>query len=466
MRLIRLLKKDLAKEVSGWVDDDLISEDQGHAICARYDVSLQDTDAQSRGYGLLVALGYLFIGLALITLIGANWDEIPRGLRMAALVLLTLATHGFALKRYVSGDEPSASRFFLLGNLFYGAAIILIAQIYHLGEHMPDGVFWWALGSLPFGVLLRNTWLTLFSAVLSLVWFYLEYQMGFFPTLFPLFMVASAYVLVRGPQSTLLFLAFVGGSMLWVEALLGWFWDGGSYAMAPQPEHLLVTVALFILAFAFSQWLIRVNHGRARDYGVVLSVWSLRFALFALLIMSFESPWRALLKEDWLHQASMWPMVGILLSAALIVARAAKQLPMVSVICGYVLLQMLAVVMWGSPRAAASLQVIDNVALIVVGIGLILHGISRGVSHYFFMGIATILLTAFMRYVDLIGDYIGGAFLFLMLAAVLLGAARFWKHQQLKTNDVATGSGDKQGERRDESQTKSPVKNTEENNHD
>ena len=32
---------------------------------------------------------------------------------------------------------------FFLGNLFYGASIILVAQIYHLGEHMPDGVFWW-----------------------------------------------------------------------------------------------------------------------------------------------------------------------------------------------------------------------------------------------------------------------------------------------------------------------------------
>ncbi|CAA0104254.1 Uncharacterised protein [BD1-7 clade bacterium] len=115
MRLIRRLNRGLTKEVSDWVDDDMISEDQRHAICARYNVSLGD----------------LFIDLALITLIGANWDEIPRGVRMAALVLLTPSTHGFAHKRYIGSDEPIASRFFSLGS-FYGAAIIPIAQIYHL----------------------------------------------------------------------------------------------------------------------------------------------------------------------------------------------------------------------------------------------------------------------------------------------------------------------------------------------
>ena len=43
---------------------------------------------------------------------------------------------------------------------------------------------------------------------------------------------------------------------------------------------------------------------------------------------------------------------------------------------------------------------------------------------------ATILLIALVRYIDLIGDYIGGAILFIVIAAVLLGAAKFWKVNQ------------------------------------
>ncbi len=45
---------------------------------------------------------------------------------------------------------------------------------------------------------------------------------------------------------------------------------------------------------------------------------------------------------------------------------------------------------------------------------------------------SAILLTAFMRYVDLIGDYVGGALLFAVFAALLLGAAKYWKSYQSK----------------------------------
>ena len=163
MRLIRLLKKDLATEISTWVDQQLISVDQARSICRLYGVDYDRIRSRSTAYRVLVVLGFLFIGLSLIAVIGANWDTIPRGVRMAGLLVLTAGTHGLAMRQYRSGRTSPAVGLFILGNLFYGASIILIAQIYHLGEHMPDGVFWWALGSLPFAVLLCNTWLTLGS---------------------------------------------------------------------------------------------------------------------------------------------------------------------------------------------------------------------------------------------------------------------------------------------------------------
>ena len=72
-----------------------------------------------------------------------------------------------------------------------------------------------------------------------------------------------------------------------------------------------------------------------------------------------------------------------------------------------------------------------NIVLVVAGVWLIISGISKGISHYFFLGVASILVTALLRYADLIGDYIGGALLFMFFAVLLLGAARFWKKRQL-----------------------------------
>ena len=75
---------------------------------------------------------------------------------------------------------------------------------------------------------------------------------------------------------------------------------------------------------------------------------------------------------------------------------------------------------------ALVMQVIYNVVLIACGIWLIREGVEEGISQFFFLGVFTILLTAFMRYIDLVGDYVGGSLLFLGMAVVLIGAARFW----------------------------------------
>ena len=66
VRLIRLLKKDSAKEISTWVDRELISVDQVQAICRLYGVDYTAILARSTAYSLLVVLGGVFIGLALV----------------------------------------------------------------------------------------------------------------------------------------------------------------------------------------------------------------------------------------------------------------------------------------------------------------------------------------------------------------------------------------------------------------
>jgi len=430
LRLIRLLKKDLAKEISTWVRKDLLSVEQARSICRLYDVDYDTIQNRAAGYGLLISLGYLFIGLSVITLLGANWDEIPRGLRLAGLLALTAGTHGLALRLYLAEKKSAATGLFLLGNLFYGASIILIAQIYHLGEHMPDGVFWWALGSLPFGVLLKNSWLTLFSCLLAVLWFILEYRMGFFPTLFPLFIAAAVYVLFKGRSSTLLFLTTVASIVLWIETSLSVLWVNEFRRFDLFAEHVLVSAALFIFAYAFSHWLHARESSRAKDYGVLLSLWTLRFGLIAMLILSYEEPWRGLLRWHWSHQASMWSIVTLLLGVSLWLGWKTEKLQTLVPIVVFCSLSMVMVVLSDNSGHAIYFQIAYNIALIGSGIWLILRGIHSGTSHYFFLGIATILLTAFMRYVDLIGEYIGGAILFMVLAVLLLGAARYWKAQE------------------------------------
>ncbi|MDX8393314.1 MAG: DUF2157 domain-containing protein [Mariprofundales bacterium] len=431
MRLIRLLKRDLAQEISEWVNKGIISVNQARSICKEYDIDFDSINNSSMAYGLLLSLAYIFIGLALITLIGANWDDIPRFARMLALLILTMGTHGLALWLYLKGKESQGIAIFFLGNIFYGASIILIAQIYHLGEHMPDGIFWWALGSLPFALLLRNSWLMIFSLLMSLLWFFLEIEMGFFPTLFPIFLLASAYVLIKNRNNALLFLTMIASSLIWIEGLFSYAWSTKQYYLHISEEHFFVSIALFIFLYAVSHYLHASENSTAKDYGTALSLWILRFFLITLLVLSFESLWKELLYSNWSHQLSMWPIIIILLGTATWLGWRVKHWQSLLAMSLCSLLVMIAVVLDHNVFDAIYFQIITNIALICSGITLILRGIQQGISHYFFLGIFTILLTGFMRYVDLIGDYIGASILFMLLAFILLGAARFWKaHSQ------------------------------------
>ena len=432
MQLIRLLKKDLATEAATWVDQQLITVDQARAICRLYGIDYDSIRSRSTAYRVLVALGLLFIGLSLITVIGANWDTIPRGVRMAGLLALTAGTHGLAMRKHLTGGTSPAVGLFFLGNLFYGASIILIAQIYHLGEHMPDGVFLWAFGSLPFAVLLCSTWLTLFSGLLALLWFFQESWTGFlapaFLTMaFPLFLAAELYVLVRARASTLLFLVFVASLVLWFETLLSFMWTAGRGRLEFSAEHVFVGVALLILAYAASHWLHANENTKAKDYGAVLSLWTLRFALLAMLVLSYEGPWIVLIRSEWDHRTGMWIVVTALAATALWIGWKTRRLPALLTLT---VLSGGAMIATTTEAGAVYFQALNNVALIAAGIWLIVRGTVRGVSHYFFLGVTVILLVAFMRYVDLIGNYLGGAILFMTLAGLLLGSAQYWKSRQ------------------------------------
>jgi len=427
MRLIRLLKRDLAREIHDWVDDGVIEPRQGEAIGARYGIDYRHPDEHSFGYRVLVVLGYLFIGLSLITLIGANWEDIPRWLRTAGLVALVLAANLRGWFDYRAGGRGAAIGWFFLGGLFYGAAIMLIAQIYHLGEHFPDGILWWALGVLPFAVLLQSGLLTALMLTLAYIWFFVEAGEQFFPVLFPLFLAVSAYQLWRGGQSAVIFLATVAGLVLYAEYSLSW-WLFDEVGFDVAAENLVLGVGLFLVLQAGAYWLMRHQAHHAIDYGVLLQVWVLRFFVIILLVFSFEGPWEALIEDDW-PQTEFAVGLALACSAlALVWTRlaGAPLLPMLLSVGAYLL--MLAGLLLGSGEdQALALQVADNLLLIGLGVWLVVQGIVARVSHFFYVGVLCILLTGLLRYIDLVGNYIGAAILFAVFAAILLGAARFWK---------------------------------------
>lgn len=440
MRLLRFLKRDLAREASLWAQDGIISDEQAAQICQRYGIDIKEQQSQSYGYYVLLVLGYLFIGLSLIVLIGANWEDIPRALRMGGLISVTVAINLLGVWRYRQGDERAAIGWFFLGGLSYGAAIMLIAQIYHLGEHYPDGIFWWILGVLPAALLLRSSILMLLASVLMFTWFFVEIDLHYYPAFFPLFLAALGWHVMKVKHSNFLFLVLVIGLGLLFEYSLAWS-PRGTYWFDFEIEHVLLIGALFVLYFGLSKWLAQQNNPSYQDYGVLLNIWCLRFAILILLLFSFEWPWEEFMQINPPQKSSpLLILAPVMCALAVLMSYLASRVfkeTLSTLAFSAVYLISVAAVLYLPQKYAGMMQIFTNLVLVGTGIWLIAQGVRHAVSHYFYLGVLSIMLTALLRYFDLVGDYVSASMLFAVFAALMIGVARFWRNTVKKAHAEA-----------------------------
>lgn len=438
MRLFRLFKKDLAQEVDGWVRDGLIEISQGESILARYGIRLKDAQGSSMGYYVLTALAALFVGLALILIVSHNWDEIPRLTRMLSLILLTLAVNLQGMRLMLTDQNKTGVLWLFFGSICYGSTIMLIAQIYHIGEHFPDGIFFWALGVLPLIFITQSRLIAFLCLVLATIWALAESSMVFFPTSYPLFMLAGVWLACVRKDSALLFLGGIAGLIYWFNLFLAWI--GGDWNTFAEVfiDQLVLTIALGLLLTGTAWWFMRQSDQRLQNYGQILHLWVLRCGVIILLVLSFQDVWHDLAGKDYLF--------GFLTPAALILggtagyflARPSGRKAFLPILINALFYSgVFFWVYWGkNPDNLPA--VVTNLMLLFTGIWLIRRGIDDAITHFFYTGVVVLLLTALLRYFDLIGDYIGGAVLFMVAAAILFGAARYWRSQGLQ-NEVADG---------------------------
>ena len=439
MKLLRLLKRELSSEARSWVDEGILSEEQAGRILGRYGARLPDGSERSVGYIVLLSLAALFAGLSILVLISENWADIPRGLRMWALVALTLAFHGLGLHQQSAANTKIASIWFLLGCLTYGTSIFLIAQIYHLGEHYPDGIWWWAVGTIPFVVLTRSTAISWLLTAVSVIWLCTETSETFLPVSWPLFAGVIFWFCLSQKQSLLLFLTNIVATSFWIEVLFARF-IGDRRFMTPNEEHIPITLGLFVVYYVLGKWMeLRDDLPRISEYGMVLRLWALRLGLVVLLVLSFEQPWQGLMELQYQAPGLVlgWSLLVTAIASFLLhriwVERGTRAwlddgLSGLAYLFVFLLVVLISLTTTGkNADLALMLQLFGNFACVGSGIWLIMRALRDSITLYFYTGIGVILITALLRYADLVGDYIGGSLLFLFFAAVLFAAARFWR---------------------------------------
>lgn len=182
------------------LDRDLVRWRTAGWITPEAEASIRnDVERGIRTLGLANALAILsavLIGFAVMSFVAANWQDMPRLLRLGMLVAALWASYAAAAVLARRGMEGFAHAAVLTGVGIFGGAIMLVSQMYHMDGNPADAVLLWAGGALVAGVGLRSNPALAFAMVLVVYWGISEamrLDRVFWPFLLPWALVAAAF---------------------------------------------------------------------------------------------------------------------------------------------------------------------------------------------------------------------------------------------------------------------------------
>jgi uncharacterized membrane protein len=163
-------KSRLDRDLQRWRDSGIIDADTAQAIRA---------DVAARGGriglpGILAILGAVLLCFAAMTFVAANWQELSKLTRLAILFGALWASYAGAWALQRASMPFLAEAAILLASGLFGANIMLIAQIYHIGGDPPDAVLLWGCGVLLGGIVLQSRPALALAIILFAVWSWWE----------------------------------------------------------------------------------------------------------------------------------------------------------------------------------------------------------------------------------------------------------------------------------------------------
>jgi uncharacterized membrane protein len=146
----------------------LITEEQQQKIVSTFNLK------EESGKLLLVlsTIGAVLIVAGILLLISANWEAIPRAVKIVVGALLMLSAWGGGwYLREIRGDYRKAGEaLYLVGAGLWLANIALIGQIYHLSSRPPNAFLLWFAGIAATPWILRSKALFVLSLLAFGIW--------------------------------------------------------------------------------------------------------------------------------------------------------------------------------------------------------------------------------------------------------------------------------------------------------
>jgi uncharacterized membrane protein len=208
------LEADLAK----WVAGGVISGDAAQSIRkARF-----GEEAVSRLPAIFAMLGALMLAASVSAFVAANWQEIPRIVRLVGILTIIAGCFFPALLLDRRGMPRGADAAITLATLCFGAGVALVGQMYHLPADWPAGAMLIALGGLAAAALTGKNGPLVIAFVAMTSWSWGRFDAWQWREIHWAFLLlfAPGFLLALGRENRLLAHAAILALSVWLATLL------------------------------------------------------------------------------------------------------------------------------------------------------------------------------------------------------------------------------------------------------
>lgn len=281
---------NLLRKLDRWEKAGLLTEAQKQAITA-----YEKQSRAPRGMWALLIISALFIGTGIISLIAANWDNIPGAVKIGLDWLVLGGAAGSAAYCFHKGKETAKEFWLVVYALLILGSIGLTAQVFQIQSYDLRGLFIWALLLIPLlpwscKPILAMVWVPVFvysglDLLSNQKWFQELsdwFERSFAGAVWIVLLILGAF-LYNGLKQRLqkckpqivrawgFWLAiFLAAAVICFDLLSGWSWFGG-YGRALSSNLNGNGTALIMLAAAALIWT-EQKLGSGRIFGLIIAL--------------------------------------------------------------------------------------------------------------------------------------------------------------------------------------------------
>lgn len=162
----QIYQRRLKADIETWIARGWVSRDAAGHILAE----AEKGDGRSRLPMALAAVGVICVALAITAFIAANWDGIPRAVRLFGIAAMVIGANLAAARAAALGRHGIADLATAFAALVFTGGLSLVGQIYHLPQDWTAGALLITFGSLAAAWLGQSRLTLAFAAVAAIMW--------------------------------------------------------------------------------------------------------------------------------------------------------------------------------------------------------------------------------------------------------------------------------------------------------